>query len=157
MPSGNTDIRSSPTHVVHRGKSDGDGISIFGLRHIWIDHCTLSHYTDGLVDIIMGSTAITVSNNYFSDHNEVMLLGHDDKYLPDSGMQVTIALNRFGEGLVQRMPRKMYAIGGSAGPTVNSEDNRFTAPADPSAKEVTRHEDTSEGDGPTGIGGRMGT
>ncbi|KAL1553187.1 pectate lyase [Salvia divinorum] len=67
------------------GKSDGDGISIFGLRHIWIDHCTLSHYTDGLVDIIMGSTAITVSNNYFSDHNEVMLLGHDDKYLPDSG------------------------------------------------------------------------
>lgn len=53
---------------------------------------------------------------------------------------------------MQRMPRirrgyvhvvnndyfewKMYAIGGSAGPTVNSEDNRFTAPADPSAKEV---------------------
>ncbi|KAL1532125.1 pectate lyase [Salvia divinorum] len=161
MPSGNTDIRSSPTHVGHRGKSDGDGISIFGSRNIWIDHCTLSHCTDGLVDIIMGSTAITVSNNYFSDHNEVMLLGHDDKYLPDTGMQVTIALNRFGEGLVQRMPRirrgyvhvvnndyfqwKMYAIGGSASPTVNSEDNRFTAPADPSAKEVTRHEDTSEG------------
>ncbi|XP_057798866.1 probable pectate lyase 13 [Salvia miltiorrhiza] len=162
MPSGNTDIRSSPTHVGHRGKSDGDGISIFGSRNIWIDHCTLSHCTDGLVDIIMGSTAITLSNNYFSDHNEVMLLGHDDKYLPDSGMQVTIALNRFGEGLVQRMPRvrrgyvhvvnndyfewKMYAIGGSAGPTVNSEDNRFTAPVDPSAKEVTRREDTSEGE-----------
>ncbi|KAL0286329.1 UNVERIFIED_CONTAM: putative pectate lyase 12 [Sesamum angustifolium] len=105
MPSGNTNIRSSPTHVGWRGKSDGDGISIFGSRNIWIDHCALSHCTDGLVDAIMGSTAITISNNYFSHHDEVMLLGHDDKYLPDSGMQVTIAFNRFGEGLVQRMPR----------------------------------------------------
>ncbi|KAL2227624.1 probable pectate lyase 5 isoform X1 [Sesamum indicum] len=162
MPSGNTNIRSSPTHIGWRGKSDGDGISIFGSRNIWIDHCALSHCTDGLVDAIMGSTAITISNNYFSHHDEVMLLGHDDKYLPDSGMQVTIAFNRFGEGLVQRMPRcrrgymhvvnndffewKMYAIGGSASPTINSEGNRYTAPADPSAKEVTKREDTNEGE-----------
>ena len=34
-----------------------------------------------------------------------MLLGHDDKYQPDSGMQVTIAFNHFGVALVQRMPR----------------------------------------------------
>ncbi|KAL0310458.1 UNVERIFIED_CONTAM: putative pectate lyase 12 [Sesamum calycinum] len=162
MPSGNTNIRSSPTHIGWRGKSDGDGISIFGSRNIWIDHCALSHCTDGLVDAIMGSTAITISNNYFSHHDEVMLLGHDDKYLPDSGMQVTIAFNRFGEGLVQRMPRcrrgymhvvnndffewKMYAIGGSANPTINSEGNRYTAPTDPSAKEVTKREDTNEGE-----------
>ncbi|XP_051130932.1 probable pectate lyase 5 [Andrographis paniculata] len=162
LPSGNTNIRASPTHVGWRGKSDGDGISIFGSRNIWIDHCTLSHCTDGLIDAIMGSTAITISNNYFSHHNEVMLLGHDDKYLPDSGMQVTIAFNRFGEGLVQRMPRcrrgyihvvnndffewKMYAIGGSASPTINSEGNRYTAPIDPSAKEITRREDTNEGE-----------
>ncbi|CAL5365511.1 unnamed protein product [Camellia sinensis] len=80
-----------------------------------------------------------------------MLLGHDDKYLPDSGMQVTIAFNHFGVGLVQRMPRcrrgyihvvnndftewKMYAIGGSANPTINSQGNRYTAPVDPDAKE----------------------
>ncbi|GER28948.1 pectin lyase-like superfamily protein [Striga asiatica] len=161
-PSGNTNIRSSPTHVGYRGKSDGDGISIFGSKDIWIDHCSLSSCTDGLVDMIMGSTGITVSNTFFSHHNEVMLLGHDDKYLPDSGMQVTLAFNRFGEGLVQRMPRvrrgyvhvvnndfyewKMYAIGGSASPTVYSVGNRYTAPADPSAKEVTRREDTSEGE-----------
>ncbi|KAL3649645.1 hypothetical protein CASFOL_006048 [Castilleja foliolosa] len=141
MPSGNTNIRSSPTHVGYRGKSDGD---------------------DGLVDVIMGSTGITISNNYLSHHDEVMLLGHDDKYTPDSGMQVTIAFNRFGEGLVQRMPRirrgyvhvvnndyfewKMYAIGGSASPTVNSEGNRYTASADPSAKEVTRREEASNGE-----------
>ncbi|XP_073293253.1 probable pectate lyase 12 [Primulina huaijiensis] len=162
MPSGNTNIRSSPTHIGWRGKSDGDGISIFGSRNIWIDHCALSHCTDGLVDAIMGSTAITISNNYFSHHDEVMLLGHDDKFLPDSGMQVTIAFNHFGEGLVQRMPRcrrgyihvvnndftqwEMYAIGGSGNPTINSQGNRYTAPTDPSAKEVTKRVDTNEGD-----------
>ncbi|KAF2295484.1 hypothetical protein GH714_033022 [Hevea brasiliensis] len=104
-PSGNTNIASSPTHVGYRGRSDGDGISIFGSQKIWIDHCTLSYCTDGLIDAIMGSTGITISNNYFSHHDEVMLLGHDDKYVLDSGMQVTIAFNRFGEALVQRMPR----------------------------------------------------
>nr|XP_016453759.1 PREDICTED: probable pectate lyase 13 isoform X1 [Nicotiana tabacum] len=161
-PSGNTNIRSTPTHVGHRGRSDGDGISIFGSRNIWIDHCALSHCTDGLIDAIMGSTAITISNNYFTHHDEVMLLGHDDRYLPDSGMQVTIAFNHFGVGLVQRMPRcrrgyihvvnndftewQMYAIGGSANPTINSQGNRYMAPVDPNAKEVTKRVDTDEGE-----------
>ncbi|XP_027365765.1 probable pectate lyase 18 [Abrus precatorius] len=160
-PSGNTNIRASPTHVGWRGVSDGDGISIFGSRKIWIDHCSLSYCTDGLIDAIMGSTGITISNNHFAHHDEVMLLGHTDKYLPDRGMQVTIAFNHFGEGLVQRMPRcrlgyihvvnndftqwQMYAIGGSANPTINSQGNRYTAPSDPNAKEVTKRVDTDEG------------
>ncbi|XP_061360468.1 probable pectate lyase 12 [Gastrolobium bilobum] len=155
-PSGNTNVRSSPQHYGFRTLSDGDGISIFGSRDIWIDHCTLSRCKDGLIDAVMGSTAITVSNNHFSHHNEVMLLGHSDNYLPDSGMQVTLAFNHFGENLVQRMPRcrlgyfhvvnndftrwEMYAIGGSAGPTINSQGNRFTAPENPYAKEVTKRE-----------------
>ncbi|XVF23508.1 hypothetical protein REPUB_Repub13aG0044500 [Reevesia pubescens] len=159
-PSGNTDIASSPTHVGWRGRSDGDGISIFGSQKIWIDHCSLSYCTDGLIDAIMGSTGITISNNFFSHHDEVMLLGHDDRYLPDSGMQVTIAFNHFGQGLVQRMPRcrrgyihvvnndftawEMYAIGGSANPTINSQGNRYTAPGDPNAKEVTKRVETNE-------------
>lgn len=162
VPSGNTNIRSSPSHVGWRGESDGDGISIFSSRNIWIDHCALSHCTDGLIDAIMGSTAITISNSFFTHHNEVMLLGHDDRYLPDSGMQVTIAFNHFGVGLVQRMPRcrrgyihvvnndftewKMYAIGGSANPTINSQGNRYIAPPDPDAKEVTKRVDTDEKD-----------
>ncbi|XP_014513277.1 probable pectate lyase 18 [Vigna radiata var. radiata] len=159
-PSGNTNIRASPTHVGWRGRSDGDGISIFGSRKIWIDHCSLSYCTDGLIDAIMGSTAITISNNHFAHHDEVMLLGHNDKYSPDRGMQVTIAFNHFGEGLVQRMPRcrlgyihvvnndftqwQMYAIGGSANPTINSQGNRYTAPSDPDAKEVTKRVDTDD-------------
>lgn len=160
VQSGNTNVRSSPTHYGYRTKSDGDGISIFGARDIWIDHCTLSHCTDGLIDAVMGSTGITISNSYFSHHDEVMLLGHSDDYLPDSAMQVTIAFNHFGENLVQRMPRcrlgyihvvnndftqwEMYAIGGSGKPTINSQGNRYTAPANPNAKEVTKRVETSE-------------
>jgi hypothetical protein len=36
---------------------------------------------------------------------QVMLLGHSDSYTGDKQMQVTIAYNHFGEGLIQRMPR----------------------------------------------------
>ncbi|KAG9449543.1 hypothetical protein H6P81_009508 [Aristolochia fimbriata] len=162
VPTGNANVRSSPTHWGWRTKSDGDGISIFGASNIWVDHCSLSYCKDGLIDAIMGSTAITISNNYFSHHDEVMLLGHNDNYLPDSGMQVTIIFNHFGQALVQRMPRcrrgyihvvnndftqwEMYAIGGSANPTINSQGNRYTAPSDPNAKEVTKRVDTNEGE-----------
>ncbi|XP_010267234.1 PREDICTED: probable pectate lyase 5 [Nelumbo nucifera] len=162
VPSGEANVRSSPTHYGWRTKSDGDGISIFGSRKIWIDHCSLSYCTDGLIDAIMGSTGITISNNYFSHHNDVMLLGHNDEYPLDIGMQVTIAFNHFGEGLVQRMPRcrrgyihivnndftqwQMYAIGGSANPTINSQGNRYIAPSNPDAKEVTKRVDTGEGE-----------
>lgn len=39
------------------------------------------------------------------DSTQVMLLGHSDSYTRDKQMQVTIAYNHFGEGLIQRMPR----------------------------------------------------
>ncbi|VFR00611.1 unnamed protein product [Cuscuta campestris] len=153
-PTGNAMVRSSTTHFGWRTMADGDAISLFGATNIWIDHNSLSNCADGLVDAIMGSTAITISNNYFSRHNEVMLLGHSDSYTKDKNMQVTIAFNHFGEGLIQRMPRcrhgyfhvvnndythwEMYAIGGSASPTINSQGNRFLAPNDRNAKEVTK-------------------
>ncbi|CAH2038919.1 unnamed protein product [Thlaspi arvense] len=88
----------------------------------------------------------------------VMLLGHSDSYMRDKAMQVTIAYNHFGVGLIQRMPRcrhgyfhvvnndythwEMYAIGGSANPTINSQGNRYAAPKNPFAKEVTKRVDT---------------
>ncbi|GKA76083.1 probable pectate lyase 8 [Tanacetum coccineum] len=107
--------------------------------------------------VLMDSWMITISNNYFTHHNEVILLGHSDSYTRDKQMQVTIAYNHFREGLIQRMPRcrhgyfhvvndythwEMYAIGGSADPTINSQGNRFTAPNNPFAKEVTKRVDT---------------
>ncbi|CAI9093312.1 OLC1v1028782C1 [Oldenlandia corymbosa var. corymbosa] len=149
---GNAYVRDSPEHFGWRTLSDGDGISLFGASHVWVDHNSLSNCRDGLIDAIHGSTAITISNNYLTHHNKVMLLGHSDSYTQDKNMQVTIAFNHFGEGLVQRMPRcrhgyfhvvnndythwEMYAIGGSADPTINSQGNRFLAPNDIFNKEV---------------------
>ncbi|GFS42199.1 pectin lyase-like superfamily protein [Actinidia rufa] len=160
-PTGNAMVRSSPSHFGWRTVADGDAISIFGSSHVWVDHNSLSNCADGLVDAVMGSTAITISNNYFTHHNEVMLLGHSDSYVRDKQMQVTIAYNHFGEGLIQRMPRcrhgyfhvvnnddythwEMYAIGGSGNPTINSQGNRYLAPTNPFAKEVTKRVETSE-------------
>jgi len=70
---GNAMVRSSPSHYGFRGMADGDGISIFGASHIWIDHNSLANCADGLIDAVIGSTAITISNNYFTHHNEVNL------------------------------------------------------------------------------------
>lgn len=83
---------------------------------------------------------------------QVMLFGASDSYSGDSIMQITVAFNHFGRGLVQRMPRcrwgffhvvnndythwLMYAIGGSHSPTIISQGNRFIAPDNNFAKEV---------------------
>ncbi|KAF3451747.1 hypothetical protein FNV43_RR07843 [Rhamnella rubrinervis] len=149
-------VRSSPSHVGHRQGSDGDAISIFGSSHVWVDHCFLARCTDGLIDVIHASTSVTISNNYFSQHDKVMLLGHNDKYSADKIMRVTVVFNRFGAGLIERMPRvrfgyahvannrydewKMYAVGGSANPTIFSQGNYFIAPNNPDSKEVTKRE-----------------
>ncbi|KAL8142855.1 hypothetical protein V2J09_015887 [Rumex salicifolius] len=150
VPTGNLNVSSSPTRAEWVINTDGDGITVFNSSRVWIDHCSMWRCADGLVDATMGSTAITISNNHFTNHNEVMLLGHNDSYVKDKHMQVTIAFNHFGEGLIQRMPRhgyfhvvnndythwEMYAIGGSANPTINSQGNRYLAPSNPQANEV---------------------
>ncbi|GAB4836398.1 hypothetical protein Ancab_001309 [Ancistrocladus abbreviatus] len=149
----NVIVHNINIHHCVPANSDGDGLHIFGSTNIWVDHCTLSDCADGLIDCTEGSTAITISNNYFFHHDKVMLLGHSDDYVADRGMQVTVAFNRFGEGLSQRMPRcrfgnfhvvnndytgwDMYAVGGSASPTINSQGNRYIAPSNPNNKEVT--------------------
>jgi pectate lyase len=149
-------IRDSIEHVGFRTASDGDGISIFGSTHVWIDHISMSNCKDGLIDAIQGSTAITISNCHFTHHNEVMLFGASDGFDGDKLMQVTVAFNHFGRGLIQRMPRcrwgffhvvnndythwLMYAIGGSQHPTIISQGNRFIAPPDLAAKEVTKRD-----------------
>ncbi|EPS70363.1 hypothetical protein M569_04396, partial [Genlisea aurea] len=153
VPAGNAVVTDAPHHYELRGMCDGDGISLFAARNVWIDHCTLSRCSDGLIDVVYGSTGITISNNYMFDHDEAMLMGHSDDFLGDKVMQVTVAFNYFGHGLVQRIPRcrhgyfhvvnnvytgwKSYAIGGSANPTINSQGNAFIATE---VKEITKRE-----------------
>lgn len=75
---------------------------------------------------------------------QVMLLGANKDHTMDKNMQVTVAYNTFGPGLVQRMPRirfgkvhvvnndyssgwAQYVIGGSECPTILSQGNIFNA------------------------------
>ncbi|CAN0925904.1 Probable pectate lyase 7 [Linum grandiflorum] len=155
-------IRDSVDHYGHRGMSDGDGISLYGASNIWIDHVSMSNCGDGIIDAIMGSTGVTISNSHFTDHNEVLLFGASASHSNDTIMQITIAFTHFGKGLVQRMPRcrwgffhvvnndythwLMYAIGGSNKPTIISQGNRFIAPENHNAKQVTKREYADEGD-----------
>lgn len=145
-------IMISADQVQKRGESDGDAIGIFGSSNIWIDHCSLSKAYDGLIDAIQGSTAITISNNHLSQHDKAILLGASDTYTEDKKLQATLAFNRFGKEITQRLPAirhgfahvvnndyiqwKMYAIGGLKGPTILSQGNRFTAQDNPNTKEV---------------------
>lgn len=64
-------VRSSPDHVGRRGGSDGDAIDIFASSYVWVDHCYLARAADGLIDVIHASTAVTISNNYFEQHDKV--------------------------------------------------------------------------------------
>lgn len=123
---------------------DGDAIRLLSAKKVWIDHNTLSKCEDGLIDVTLGSTSITISNNWFRDHDKVMLLGHDDDYVDDKNMKVTVVYNRFGPNCHQRMPRvrhgyahvannlylgwEVYAIGGSSNPSIKSDHNLFVAP-----------------------------
>ncbi|WCJ20211.1 Pectin lyase-like superfamily protein [Euphorbia peplus] len=149
-------VRSSPSHVGQRLGCDGDAIAVYASSNIWIDHCYLASCADGLIDVTHASTAVTISNNFFEQHDKVMLLGHDDTFSADKTMKVTVVFNYFGTGLVQRMPRvrygyahvannryeewEMYAIGGSANPTIFSEGNYFFAPNNDNIKQVTKRE-----------------
>uniref|UniRef100_M8B340 Pectate lyase domain-containing protein n=1 Tax=Aegilops tauschii TaxID=37682 RepID=M8B340_AEGTA len=71
---------------------------------VWIDHNTLARCEDGLLDVTLGSTDVTVSNNWFHDHDKVMLLGHNDQHVADRRMRVTVAFNRFGPNVTRRTP-----------------------------------------------------
>ncbi|CAO2816264.1 unnamed protein product [Amaranthus hypochondriacus] len=146
-------IRDTANHVGIRGSDDGDGINVFASTNIWLDHLSMWNCKDGLIDIVKASTAITLSNNHFTRHDHVLLFGANDKDPADEIMQITLAFNHFGKGLVQRMPRcrfgffhvlnndythwLMYAIGGTAHPTIISQGNRFIAPPNPTAKMIT--------------------
>ncbi|KAL6197656.1 hypothetical protein ACLB2K_033262 [Fragaria x ananassa] len=138
----------------------GPCITVQGVSHVIIHGISIHDCKPGKSSMVRTSIwpgkSSTVTNNYFSQHDKVMLLGHNDKFTADKIMKVTIAFNRFGAGLIERMPRvrfgyahvannrydewKMYAIGGSANPTIFSEGNYFIAPTNPDAKQVTKRE-----------------
>lgn len=120
-----------------------DAIQIIeGTQHVVVDHCSLTNFTDGLLDITRHATDITVSWNRFYDHDKVMLIGASVEEAGDSVIRVTVHHNAFID-TVQRHPRlrygrvhafnnyfkgwDSYAIGASQDGQVLSEANIFEA------------------------------
>lgn len=64
-------MRDSMSHFGQRSTSDGDGISLFGASHIWIDHISMWNCFDGLIDVVAGSTAVTISNCHMTHQDHV--------------------------------------------------------------------------------------
>lgn len=76
-----------------------------GSHDIWVDHCSLTGWGDGLVDITRGATNVTVSWSRFSDQDKVMLINGENGPNP---LRVTLHHNVF-ERTVQRNPRVRFA------------------------------------------------
>ncbi|GMH17440.1 hypothetical protein Nepgr_019281 [Nepenthes gracilis] len=149
-------VMGPSSKMMRLGATDGDAIRVVASTKVWIDHNTLYKCMDGLIDVTLGSTGITISNNWFRDHDKVMLLGHADDFHDDKNMKVTVAFNHFGPNCNQRMPRvrwgyahvvnnlyqgwALYAIGGSMNPSIKSEANLFVAPESGNKERTGKYE-----------------
>ncbi|MBN2544438.1 MAG: pectate lyase [Spirochaetes bacterium] len=105
--------------------SQFDLIAIANSTNVWIDHCTFSdgdrpdstlpvyfnmkyQTHDGAVDITRQSNYITLSYNYFFDHDKTTLVGSSDNSTSDKGnLKVTFHHNYY-EKINQRMPRVRF-------------------------------------------------
>ncbi|RPB02554.1 pectin lyase-like protein [Choiromyces venosus 120613-1] len=69
------------------GIADADAISAKTSNNVWVDHCEFwsdtNHgvgYYDGLVDVTLGSSYVTISYNYFHHHYKAPLVGGDPAF-----------------------------------------------------------------------------
>lgn len=90
-----------------------------GAQRVWIDHCDLSRYGDGLVDLSHAATDVTVSWCHFHDHDKVMLFGANSDDTEDAELRVTLHHNWFDHTLTYH-PRLRFG-------KVHSYNNLFQA------------------------------
>ena len=107
---------------------DGDGLTVEGCTHVWIDHCAFVDCGDGSLDIKRGSDLVTVSwckfsYTFNSGHNFVNLVGHSDSNAAqDRGkLRITWHHNWWSTGCVERMPRVRFG-------KMHMYNNYFNAP-----------------------------
>lgn len=97
---------------------DGDAIQLFDAHHVWLDHVEVYDAADGNLDIVHGSSFVTVSWSKFRysaaapdpEHTFATLIGHaDDNGPQDSGrLDVSFHHNYWAEGVTERMPRVRF-------------------------------------------------
>ncbi|MGA3287300.1 MAG: T9SS type A sorting domain-containing protein [Bacteroidota bacterium] len=95
---------TNPSHV-----GDGDGITIFGSKNVYITHCTFTDCADGSCDITEQADSVTLSWCRFryvhqTTHRLVNLIGSSDT-APDTGyLHVTIHHCWYDQLCNERMP-----------------------------------------------------
>jgi pectate lyase len=114
-----------------------DTVTLSTATHVWVDHSTFSDGNnrdssqptyfgrpyqnhDGALDIIRASDLVTVSNNWFLDHDKTMLIGSSNTVGADVGkLRVTLHHNKW-HNVGQRAPRVRFG-------QVDLYDNYFVA------------------------------
>lgn len=133
-----------------------DALQINNSTHVWVDQCTFKNDAeiwvnnetsfDGLLDLINGSSYITISNSIFENHNQTMLIGNSDTLLSDRGRFRITLFNNWFRGTTTRHPRVRfgqvhvfnnyfdavgYGIGVGVEASIISESNYFKNTAEP--------------------------
>jgi pectate lyase len=152
---------------IAKALSPWDAITIQASTNVWIDHCDLSSDRDlpkttydGLVDVVHGSSNVTLSWNYFHDHYNPSLVGHSDTptTTEDQALAVTFHHNWF-RNIQSGAPRARfghvhlfsnfydtidsYSIASVMGATLLIEGNVFDRVATP----IVTHLDNAPADG----------
>ncbi|MDB5894494.1 MAG: hypothetical protein JWQ88_2025 [Rhodoferax sp.] len=157
--------------------SEYDNVSLRGARHVWVDHCTFSdgartdntagnafgrpmQHHDGLLDITLQSSFVTVSYNHFKLHEKTSLVGSSDGETKDEGQLKVSFHHNLWESSRERAPRVRYgqvhvynnlyvasvtppaahgySIGVGFRSRVVSQNNAWEAPAEVSAARLTK-------------------
>ncbi|MEY4416067.1 MAG: hypothetical protein RIQ53_3360 [Pseudomonadota bacterium] len=120
--------------------SEYDTVSLRGAQQVWVDHCSFSdgqrpdaaepvwlgrrvQRHDGLLDITLGSSYVTVSWNHFRAHDKTSLVGGSDSLKSDDGKLKVSFHHNWWDGVGQRTPRVRYG-------EVHHYNNLHTVPAD---------------------------
>ena len=82
--------------IIHNLKIErinGDGVTVFEAKNIWINHVTVGPTTDGTIDITDQSQNVTVSWSHIKEQDKTMLIGNRNDKVEDAAMTVTLHHN----------------------------------------------------------------
>lgn len=102
--------------IIHH--ADPDGIAARNSHHIWVDHCDVYSQDeadkedwDGLIDLTVGSSYLTVSYCYLHDHHKACLLNSGTMHFEDYGKNRATYHHNYFTRTDQRNPRIGYGLG----------------------------------------------
>lgn len=102
--------------IIHH--ADPDGIAARNSHHIWVDHCDVYSQDeankedwDGLIDLTIGSSYLTVSYCYLHDHHKACLLNSGTMHFEDNGKNRATYHHNYFVRTDQRNPRIGYGLG----------------------------------------------